>query len=332
MSIPSDDNDAGMTDDAAVAALMGNLADRQAANQAPEDGADDEDLEDEEIEEEFDEELDEEDLEEDEEEDEDDLDDEEEDAGEPAGAAAVADDAVVSVVVDGVAQEFTVGNLKRLAGQEAALTRKSQEADLVGQRAAATLQGALDIVLEDLAGYANVDWVLEQSRMDPEDFQWHREQFTTLMARRDRLVGGAQNLQQQNEARQAERVQAEAQKAIQALTDPATGIAGWNDDLYADILDFAVEAGLPEDDVATITNPTVIKLINDARLYRQGQKAAAKKVNLTPRRVRKGGSAEPHNVSTDKAQKARMQKLQSGQGTDDDAIAALVGRWNVKGR
>lgn len=335
MSIPTDDTSTGLSDADAIAALTGALTGK-GEPKAPAEEADDEDLDedDEDIEDagdDLDEAEDEDDGEEDEDA-EDEEDDDEDDQGQSGGAAPVADDAVVKVVVDGVEQELTVGSLKRLAGQEAALTRKSQEADLVGRRAAATIQGALEVVLEDLQAYAGVDWVLEGSRMDPEEFEWHRNQFATLTARRDKLVAGAKGLEQTMAARQAQRLKEEATEAVKVLSDPTTGIPGWSEELYSDILDFAVEAGLPEDDVVTITNPAVLKIINDARLFRQGQKAAAKKVNLTPKRVRKGISSAPIEAGEDKRQAAVMKKLRSGRATDDDAIAALVGRWGVKGR
>src|SRR3546814_13952670 len=72
------------------------------------------------------------------------------------------DDAVVKVVVDGEETEVTVGSLKRLAGQEAALTRKSQEVEVVGGRAALMIQGAIEVVLEELAPYKDIDWLTLQ--------------------------------------------------------------------------------------------------------------------------------------------------------------------------
>lgn len=330
MSIQADDTSTGLSDADAIAALTGALTDKaQAKTPDPEEDEDDEDLEDDQDPADID------DDEEPEDEDGDDAEEEEDDEDDEGAAvspAPVADDAVVKVVVDGVEQELTVGSLKRLAGQEAALTRKSQEADLVGQRAAATIQGALEIVLSDLSAYADVDWVLEGSRMDPEEFEWHRQQYQGLIARRDKLVSGAKNLETTMTARQQERLQQEAVQAVQVLSDPTTGIPGWSDELYGEILDFAVEAGLPEEDVVNITNPSVIKLINDARLFRKGQKAAAEKVNLTPKRVRRPGSGAAIPAAEDKKQQAVMKKLRSGRATDDDAMAALMGRWGVKAR
>lgn len=330
MSIQTDDIETGPSDNDAVAALVAKMAPpKGSAREADEDPSDD----DGEPEHDLDEgEEPDEDSEGDEEGDEDE-DQEGEEGEEPAPAATeVTDDTVLSVVVNGEVQEVTIGSLKRLAGQEASLTRKSQEADLVGQRAAATLQGALETVIEDLAPYDGVDWVLEGQRMDPAEFEWHREQYNRLTDRYNRIIGNAQALEQTVSARKAAAIQEQAVEAVRVLSDPSTGIPGWSDALYDDILAFAVEAGLPEDEVAEITNPQVIKIINDARLYRAAQKAGGKKVNLTPTRVRKASGIEKPGISQERQQAALEKKIKSGIATDDDAAAALLGRWGVKRR
>lgn len=332
MSIPADDNtDTGLSDADAIAALTGALKGPQASTETDEDdeeGDGDQNLDPEE------------DGDDDQNPDDEDEDDEgsdsdgenDTDQNQSAAAPEVSDETVVKVTVDGAEQELSIGSLKRLAGQEASLTRKSQEADVVGQRAAATLQGALETVLEDLQPYEGVDWVLEGHRMDPDEFAWHREQFTKLTSRRDKIIGNAQNLEATTQERREAQLQEQAAEAVRVLSDPITGIPGWSDKLYDDILTFAVEAGLPEDDVATIVNPNVIKIINDARLYRTGQKAAAEKVNLSPSKVRKGGGREPIQAQDVKVQKRLESKLKSGTATDDDAMAALMGRWGVQRR
>lgn len=339
MSIQQDDiATTGPSDDDAVAALVAKMAPPptkpstapKPASQYP----DDEDEED-----------DEEIYDEDEGEDEEELSDEDDDSDEPSdddeegedeeaepAAKTVDDDAVVSVVVNGEEQQFTVASLKRLAGQEAALTRKSQEADTVGQRAAAVLTGALETITEDLASYKEVDWILESKRMDPEEFQWHRENYTKLQQRYQKVVGEAQNLDQVLSARRQAALEAEAAEAIKVLSDPNTGIPGWSDTVYDEIRSFAVSAGLPADDVDQIVNPAVIKIINDARLYHEAKKATAKKVNLSPTKVRKTPGTETLPSGNDMALKKLEKKLHSGQASDDDAIALLTGRWGARGR
>lgn len=329
MTIQTDVIDTGPSDDDAVAALVAKMAPSKNQDRAPEPEEDDEEDDDHEID---DEEASDDDQDDQDDDGSDSEDDEEEQDDKPAASTEIADDAVVSVVVNGEAQEITIGSLKRLAGQEASLTRKSQEADLVGQRAAVTLQGALEAVVEDLRPYEGVDWVLEGQRMDPEEFAWHREQYTRLSERYNRIIGNAQALEQTISARKAQSIQAEAVEAVKVLSDPTTGIPGWSDELYDDILAFAVEAGLPEDEVAEITNPQVIKIINDARLYRAAQKAGGTKLNLTPKRIRKGSGEEAPVATSERRQAALEKKIKSGTASDDDAVAALLGRWSVKRR
>lgn len=334
MSIPTDDTNTGPTDDDAVAALMSRMVPKAApaeADDAEEDEGDDEGGQQDPDEDEDGEEPDDRDPDDVDEDDDGEEGDEAPD-GEQKPTVEINDDTTIKVVVDGEEQEVTVGSLKRLAGQEAALTRKSQEAEVVGRRAAVVLQGSLETVLEDLQGYEGVDWVLESRRMEPEEFEWHRENFTKLQGRYQKIVSQAQALEANATAQRQAQVRAQALEAVKVLSDPKTGIPGWNDQLYEDILSFAVEAGLPENEVAEITNPEVIKIINDARLYRQARKAAPEKVNLTPQRVKKGAGVEKVASAPERSQKALERKLQTGRATDDDAVAALMGRWGVKGR
>ncbi len=300
-----------------------------------EDGADDNDSDDQDLDEADDDDLDDapagddEDLDEADEGDEpgdDDQDDQEGDDDDDAPAAPAIDDAAeVEVTVNGEAQRFTIGSLKRLAGQEAALTQKSQEAELVGGRAAAALQAAIEAVQEDMAPYADVDWLVLQNQLEPAEFEWHRENARKAHEKYSKLVGAAQGFEQVvGERKQAETIRA-AKACIADLTDPKTGIPGWDDKLYGEIMAYGAEAGLPRDEVAQITNPTVIRLLRKAMLYDRGQKVATKKVKDAPTKVIKGGARQDPASKTIAAKKAVRRLAQSG--SEDDAVAALLGRW-----
>lgn len=342
MSIPSDDiADTGLSDSAAVEQLMEAMSGPKGSKPENDEGDDDQDEGDEgeehlEADEGDDDDQDEgEDAPDDEEGDDDDAEEGDEEEGEEgdekpeekAAAEPLSDDAVVKVMVDGEETEHTIGSLKRLAGQEASLTRKSQEADVVGGRAAAALQGALESVLEDLQPYANVDWVLEGQRMDPEEFQWHREQFNRLNTRYGKIVKSAQDFDKSMGERRTAASAEAAQAALKELADPKTGIEGWNDGLYRDILTYGVESGLDRNDVANITSPAVLKLIHKAMLHDRGKKAVAEKVNNAPRKVRKGPGREAIKSDSAKSQRTLERKIKAGTASEDDAIKALVGRW-----
>ncbi len=246
----------------------------------------------------------------------------EEDPNAQAAAAAISDDAKVQVTINGEAQEFTVGSLKRLAGQEASLTRKSQEVELVGGRAAAALQAAIEVVQEDLEPYSKVDWLVLQSQMEPEEFAWHRENAQKLDAKFKKLVGAAKGFEQTMVQRRQNVDKEAAQAAIQELT---TDIPGWNDQVYGDILSYGASAGLDADDLATVTNPKVLKIIRKAMLYDKAQKVATKKVKEVPTKVLKTGNRTDNTAKAVTAKKA--EKRLALTGSEDDAVAALLGRW-----
>ncbi|RXZ34844.1 hypothetical protein EO081_04070 [Sphingomonas desiccabilis] len=236
--------------------------------------------------------------------------------------AALDDDAVVAVEINGEAKDFKLADLKRLATEEAVITQRGQEADLLGGRAAATLQAALEAVQEDLAAYEGVDWLVLQQELDPETFAWHRQNAQRAQGRFQKLVGAAQGF----EAVVAERRQAETTRAAQAcVAELRSDLPGWNDKLYGEIMAYGIEAGLPEADVTAITNPKVIKLLRKAMLFDRGQKVATKKVQAAPTKVIKGGTREDGTARIADTKKA-AQRL-SRTGSDDDAVAVLMGRW-----
>lgn len=330
MTIQADVNDTPLSDDAAVAALIDQM---KVAPKAPTDQSGVEDEEDPDLddteEDENDAEADEADADEDDEE-EPDTDDEQDDAEDEPEAPAPAvtepsDDAVVKLTVNGEETEVTVGSLKRLAGQEATLTRKSQEADQVGGRAAMMIQAALDTIVEDLEPYKDVDWLVAQTEMEPEEFKWHRENFTRNEGRYNALVKQAGEFEQTISARQKARI---ADQAKEATVELAADIPGWSDKLYGEIMTFAVAEGLPQADVANIANAKIIKLLHMAMQHKTATKVVAKKVNLTPARVKKpSGSDEVLSGPSPRAQRKLEQKMASGRATDDDAVALLMGRW-----
>lgn len=243
----------------------------------------------------------------------------------PAAAAVPADDAVVKVTVNGEETEVTIGSLKRLAGQEATLTRKSQEADAVGGRAALLIQGALETIAEDLAPYDGFDWILASHEMEPEEFKWHRENYTRNETRYNALIKQAGEFETTIKARQEAATQ---EQATAAHTELVADVPGWSDKLYGDILKYGVSQGLEADDVANIANAKVIKLLHKAMLHDTAATAVAKKVNLTPARVKATATVdEAQGSAPSRQQRTLEKKMASGRATDDDAVALLMGRW-----
>src|SRR3546814_16090162 len=60
-----------------------------------------------------------------------------------------------------------------------------------------------DLVLEELAPYKDIDWLTLRDKMEPDEFEWHRDNFNKHQKRYQKLVGDAQNFEQIIEARQS---------------------------------------------------------------------------------------------------------------------------------
>jgi hypothetical protein len=238
-------------------------------------------------------------------------------------AKEAADDAVINVTIDGVTTPHTVASLKRLAGQEASLTRKSQEADHVGGRAAAALQAALEVTMEDLQPYQGIDWLVLQNQLDPGEFEWHRGNAQKAQDRFDKLIGQAEGVEQNFQAR---RTSATADQVREASAELAADITGWGEPLYQEIMAFGVKSGLSDADVKGVSNAKVIKLIHMAMLYDKGSKAVATKVKATPDRVLKPTRSATTNDKAASTAKS-LKRLSSGEGSDADAVSVLMGRW-----
>ena len=305
-----------MSEDDAVAAIMESLEPQKAPSEDADEGEDEDDqtLPDDE-QDPLDDDGDEPDP--------DDADEGEGDPNTPAAPAEPADDAQVLLTIDGEAKAFTYGQLKEIAASGADVAARFQEADAVGGRAAAALQAALEVAQEDLAPYADVDWLVLQNKLTPEEFEWHRENAQKADAKYRKVLEKAQTFQQAAEQRQTAEQGRRAQEAVKVLQKD---IPGWSEQLYGDILDYGASQGLDQGDLSRITDPGVIKVLHQALLYSKGQKAAAKKVAAAPTKVLKPGTRDVPPEKAIAAKKAER-RLAQGSGSDDDAVAVLMGRW-----
>lgn len=243
------------------------------------------------------------------------------------------DDHRVSLTVDGETKTVTVKELKRLFGQEASLTRKSQEvaaarkaADAEGERYIAAMQRQIEKAEGRFAPFAKIDWMVAQQRLTPAEFSAMREEareaheeLSFLKQEADEVLGGLLK------DRQAQAV--EAAKA--AITVLERDIPGWNREVYEQVRDHAVSNGMEAAAFNNIVDPSAIKMMHDAMKYRQlKEKAAAKrsKPKAAPKKVVRPASKAAGNIASgDKASeaKARLRKT----GSTEDAVAALMAGW-----
>jgi len=263
--------------------------------------------------------------EEDEAEDEPDTDDEE--------VEELTDDTLIELVVDGETKQASIKDLKRLYGQEASLTRKSQEVakqrkeaeDQIG-KTSAVLQKMLEQAQERYKPYAEVDMLLAAKQMDEQDFAQLRTEaqaaHNDLKFLQEEADGFFRDLQQQRTTQ----LQEAARDAVKVLE---AEVPDWSNQLYDDIRAYAVAQGLPQSEVDNYVDPAVIKILNKARLFDQAKQVTTTKKKRVAKKVLKSKKAPVTDTQVKQRKlKAAEKRLAEGRATDLDEIAdILLQRW-----
>jgi hypothetical protein len=329
--------------DEAAEAILGRWDDGESLSEPDDKDLPSEDLSETEVDEDEieDTEVDEEDEEDLEDPDETEDDEDEDEGEEDDGQQLASDEAIVEVSVNGEEKQVSVKELKRLFGQEASLTKKSQE--LATQRKVAqdeltrtqlSYQKLLGRAEERYKPYTDIDMLVASRQMDPETFaqfrQDARQAEDDLKFLKEESGSLMSNMQQQNQAS----VQAAAQECITVLKD---SLPDWGDELYSNIRQYAVQSGLPQEQVDQYTDPSVIMLLNKARLYDQSKLSAktkkeAAKVTKSKGRKTKVLSSKKSPPSEKSKLSQRKQNAMSGLSSAkdlDDIAEALMSRWET---
>lgn len=261
------------------------------------------------------------------------TDDKDEDkADEPTIAA---DEAVVRVTVDGEERTVPVKDLKRLFGQEASLTRKSQEvaqvrksAEEEGARFTLATQKLMERAGERFKPYAEIDWTIAAKTLDNEEYIALRQEaqaaYQDLKFLKEEFDGAFKATQ---DARQTQNIEA-AKEAVAVLK---RDIPNWSQETYTGVIDYAANNGLDRDFIAQVTDANVIKLLHKAMSYDMAkERAATKRKAATSKHTMKSSNKRPTAALGKPDGKAELAKLAKS-GSQDDAAALLLSRWNSEG-
>lgn len=260
------------------------------------------------------------------------TDDEDEDEdGQPTVAG---DDAVVEVTVNGEKQKVAVKELKRLFGQEASLTRKSQEvaqarkkADEDGARFTVAAQSLLQRAAQKFEPYSKIDWVVAQSTLQPDELVALRNEARTAYEEVAFLQSQVDAVFQQTQQARLSAHQEAVQAMHETLSDPENGIKDYSEDTYQSIRNFAAKQGVPNESFDQISDPAAIRLLNMARLYAEGQtKLKTTKKALAPKKVLKSKKKPGKALKQGNRPDANRRLRQTGSVAD--GVEALLARWS----
>lgn len=240
------------------------------------------------------------------------------------------DDVEVDIKVGEETKKATIKELKRLYGQEAALTQKSQA--LAHQRAAAdatftqashALKTMTERAAEAYKPYADLDWFVLSTKMDPETFQGLRQDAAMAEANVKfyETELNATVTKHQEQAQMAHREA--AAECVKVMENPETGIKGFGQPMYQEMLGFAKSQGF--DNAHMITKPGVLKLLHMAMEWHKGQtatKTAEEKISRAPNKPTT--VIKPGKRSDQSPSRTAMQQLRKTGSPDDAADAFLA--------
>lgn len=244
------------------------------------------------------------------------------------------DDHKVTVTVDGETETVSVKELKRLFGQEAALTRKSQEvaaarkaAEQDGEKFIVTTQRLLEKAEARFAPFENIDWLVAQQRLTPDEFAALRREAKDAYDEIQFIRNETDSVLSELEVQKSRMRTEAAREAIKVLE---RDIPGWNRELYSKVCNYAVENGMEPQVVSSIVEPTAIKLIHKAMRYDE-LKAKAKQKKTTPqgapKRVVKSSNQPSGRIGKNNKGSDAIAQLRRS-GSRDDAANAFMARWS----
>jgi hypothetical protein len=277
--------------------------------------------------------------------------DEENEGDDNEANVVVKDDYKVKIKVGDEEKEFTIGSLKRLAGQEASLTQKSQEVATKRKQLdtqAATQVAVLDRMLaaakKRFEPYQNINLLAasKDPNISQEELvalqQAYNSSYDDVRFLTQELGVFQQELQKQRKTELSE----QAAETVKVLSDPDKGIPGFSQKLYGEMQDYAIKQGVPEDAWNEITDHISLRILHKAMLYDRGAQkvkqesdpktATSKKVSKAPKKIVKSLSNTDNNReafkgSKDDSEQAAMKRLRKT-GSSEDAEAAFLARFS----
>jgi len=252
--------------------------------------------------------------------------------------AATEDDPEFDIKVGEDTRKAKLSDLKRLYGQEAMLTQKSQivaelrsKAETDSQRATLALTSQTERAQAAWKPYSELDFLALSTQMDPADFQALRSEAKAALDNVTFFTTELDGIQKATTERQAATARERATATIAELSDPVKGIKDWGPQLYGDVMAYATSQGIPDAAARSIVEAPALRLLHKAMLYdRQAAKApaVATKVIAKPTVTLKPGNAKTAAADTDSFQ-GSLRSMRERGGTLDstaDAFAAHARR------
>lgn len=254
------------------------------------------------------------------------------------------DEAYVKVKVGEEEREVPVKELKRLWGQEASLTRKSQEVAAErtkvqeeGQKHAAALNVLLERAKAKAEPYRNIDWMglAKNPDISAEEASALRAEAQRAFEEEKFLGEELGTFVQALTQEQTKAIATQAKECNKALSTPGTDdkpnphyIEGWNEKVYDELRSFGVDMGLDKTLVNNLVDPAAFKLMHMAfQFHRGSSKVQTEKVNKAPKKIVKTTSSpSATRVPVEQKKKTEAMNAQRANGNLENTTNAFLAR------
>lgn len=222
-------------------------------------------------------------------------------------------------------QSLTIEELQNGYAEQAAVQeQRAQVMDLLSKFETAKAESSKMMELsvlecdKALQAYANVD-LRKLAKENPAEYVRHQEYIEATRNKRAELM---QEMQIQAERKKQEEYEQYVQQCTACRQVLEHDIPGWNNELYQELMQFAVDSGVSEEDIVKENRPSFFKMAYKAMKYEKGESMAKKA------KVKRVGS--PTSVvtssSTKKSDDAKARKIaayKQGKLSNSDVFSLL---------
>lgn len=266
----------------------------------------------------------------------DDVDTDEDGSESVAEAKYASDTDKIKYRFNGEELEISVGEVKRLAGQEQALQHRSKDVAALERRtkelhdrAEAVGEAMYADAVTKFKAWESTDWAHLLKTLDS-------SQYNYLYAEYQKDANAVQFFGQSLDRVVADRrLQAEQElhersaHVMRELSDPETGIKDFSQDKLAEIGRYFMDQGVPQDRLGDVFHSPLLRIAEKARLYDLAQKAKTTPVVKTPKKIVKNRVAVEVSRTASNGSSAKKAMAELNQkGGKQAAINALLASWN----
>ncbi len=206
--------------------------------------------------------------------------------------------------------------------QAVAEQRKAAEDER--QYFASSLNSILTAVGADIQRFESVDWERAAAE-NPDQYRQAKAAYEQSSALFNGIRQQTEDFVQRTKQAQETALKAQAKESVAILK---TAIPGWNNELYAQIGEYAQnELGFKPDEFNNIADHRAIRSIWLAMQYDRGRKVATEKtVKVAPTRTLSDKKAAEAKIVNNRKQNTKQRERLRQTGKVDDAVALLANR------